>query len=218
MPELPEVNTLSLALDKQIRGDMIVAWKRLSPKLRRVVPGSEDVLPLLDRRIEKIFRVGKSIYFAFADSIYLHVHLGMTGCFCLWQPEERPMLSHEHLRLELGSGRTLSYCDSRRFGVVELVDLPRKSACEPFAGLLSVDYLVAACNGSTRSIKTLVMDQDIIAGLGNIYACEALFVAQILPFREAGSLSRSEIQGLVSAIISVIAAAIRSGEESLGSR
>lgn len=214
MPELPEVNTLSAALNKRLQGDSFKVWQKLSPKLRLPLPDGKLVAKLLGRPIEAVKRVAKSIYFAFGLEEHLHVHLGMTGGFIL-DEHGGARLPHEHVRIELGSGQFLHYCDSRRFGVVELAKVPHQPACEPFAGSLTWQYLAEICQRSNRSIKALIMDQSVIGGLGNIYATEALLESGILPFREAASLSAAEIKKLCSASIRVIDRAVKSGLKSL---
>lgn len=214
MPELPEVNTLSVALDRQLKGDSLKAWHKFSPKLRLPIPDGKAVVKLMGRTISAVKRVAKSMYFSFGLEEHLHVHLGMTGGFVL---DERngERLAHEHIRMELASGRFLHYCDSRRFGVVELAKMPDQPVCEPFAGSLTWQCLAEICQRSNRSIKALIMDQSLIAGLGNIYASEALLESGILPFREAASLSDAEIKKLCNACIRVIDRAVKSGLKSL---
>lgn len=214
MPELPEVNTLALALDHHLVGDVFIEWQRFSPKLRRGIPDCDVAALILKRPVKSVKRVAKSIYFDFGISELLHVHLGMTGAFVL-QSATAPRQKHEHLRIRLKSGKVLSFVDSRRFGVVEIVPFPGIQVCEPFSGSLTVGYLRQKCFGSKQSIKSLIMDQSIIAGIGNIYASEALLEAGILPFREAGSLSAAEQKKLASAIIRVIKKAVKAGFDSL---
>lgn len=214
MPELPEVNTLAVALNKQLLGDSIKNWQRLSPRLRCPIPGAEDAASLIGKPVKAVKRIAKSLYFDFGCKLLLHVHLGMTGSFNLTE-EESSELRHEHLRIKLASGRVLSYFDPRRFGVIELCSLPEVLVVEPFVGNLTDKYLASLCRRSERSIKSLIMDQQILAGLGNIYATEALFVAGILPFRAASSLAGLELLRLTRAIIEVTDAAVKSGLHSL---
>lgn len=214
MPELPEVNTLVLALEKHLIGDSICEWQSYSPRLRRPVPACSVAEEIINQPIISIKRIAKSIYFDFGRSVYLHVHLGMTGSFLL-QSTEAAKEKHEHLRIVLKSGKILSYIDPRRFGVIELVCLPEKNVCEPTERSLTSSFLKKQCSGSEKSIKSLIMDQSVIAGIGNIYASESLLEAGILPFREAGSLSDAEHKKLAASIVKVIKRAVRAGAESL---
>ncbi|MBU1107298.1 MAG: bifunctional DNA-formamidopyrimidine glycosylase/DNA-(apurinic or apyrimidinic site) lyase [Candidatus Riflebacteria bacterium] len=217
MPELPEVNTLVTALSRRLRGDSIIAWQRRSPKLRGPIPDSTEAGVLTDRKIVDIRRIAKSIYFDFGCSQLLKVHLGMTGYFLLTS-ESCPEAKHAHLMLRLASGQMLTFCDSRRFGSIEITSWPDKVVVEPFKSKLTATYLATACNSRQCSIKALIMDQHIIAGLGNIYASEALFKAGIRPDRSAGSLKPTEIKKLCSACIAVIDAAIKAGNASFGDK
>ncbi|MDD3148227.1 MAG: hypothetical protein PHD82_13075 [Candidatus Riflebacteria bacterium] len=214
MPELPEVFTVATAMNKLLVGDTMVSWLRLSQKLRCPVPSARQVFGLLNRPLLAVRRIAKSLYLDFGNERCLHAHLGMTGCFYLREKTDNRHLKHEHLRIELASGRILSFCDPRRFGVIELRALPGEHVVEPFAGELLPDYLASACSMSRRSIKSLIMDQKVIAGLGNIYATEGLLLAGVMPDRPAGSLDQSEIRAVIAGVLAVIHAAIASGEQS----
>ncbi|KAF1081916.1 MAG: Formamidopyrimidine-DNA glycosylase [Candidatus Rifleibacterium amylolyticum] len=217
MPELPEVNTLAVALARQLHNDSISSWQRLSPKLRKLIPDAAEAASVTCRKIKSVKRVAKNIFIDFGGQHLLKIHLGMTGYFCLTrqQPEA---FKHAHLQLLLASGRTLTFCDPRRFGSIEVTSLPAARVVEPFAGELTPAYLKVACGGRECSIKALIMDQQVIAGLGNIYAAESLFKAGIRPDRPAGSLKPGEIKKLCAACIAVIEAAVKAGIDSLGER
>lgn len=210
MPELPEVYIVSFVLETLFKGDTLSGWQRFSPRLRCQIPSEKDARFLLGAELLRVRRVAKAMYLDFGFDLALHVHLGMTGHFVLASASAEKS-RHEHLRLEFESGRALCYCDPRRFGVVNLREIPEKNVPEPFVGELNVEYLAGACRGSQRSIKSLIMDQHIIAGPGNIYACEALLLAGIRPDRPANSLDESELRALSQSLIQVIGAAVESG-------
>jgi formamidopyrimidine-DNA glycosylase len=214
MPELPEVNTLARALDHQLKGDSIISWQPLAPKLRKPLPDTQSAEVILEQPIRRVFRQAKSIFFEFATGHYLHVHLGMTGYFRLMNDNSDPD-KHRHLVIELLSGRTLSYFDPRKFGVVEILHRLPDKVPEPFKDDLSIEYIRLACQKSRRAIKTMIMDQSIIAGLGNIYAGEALFKAGIMPDRPASELSKAEVTRLYNAMLEVIDSAVTAGLKSL---
>lgn len=214
MPELPEVNTLVAALNRQLTGDSFKCWHRLAPRLRVPIPGPEDIAPLIGRPICAVRRVAKSIFFDFGQMLCLHVHLGMTGFFRLAQNADS-RLKHEHLRIELTGGRILSFYDPRRFGIIDLRVLPENPVVEPLDEAMTAEFLFAAASGRRVPIKGLLMDQKIIAGLGNIYAGEALFEAGILPFRSSNSLSFEDVRCLVDAIRRTVEAAVNAGLTSL---
>ena len=207
MPELPEVNTLAVALARQLHNDSISSWQRLSPKLRKLIPDAAEAASVTCRKIKSVKRVAKNIFIDFGGQHLLKIHLGMTGYFCLTrqQPEA---FKHAHLQLLLASGRTLTFCDPRRFGSIEVTSLPAARVVEPFAGELTPAYLKVACGGRECSIKAWFMDQQVIAGLGNIYACESLFLAQIHPCRRCFTLNSAEAGHLAGAIKKVLKVAV----------
>jgi len=215
MPELPEVNTLAVALARQLNGDCISTWLRLSPRLRVPIPDQITAAAILDHPVKDVRRVAKSIFIDFGGRHFLKIHLGMTGYFSLTQKSPEAA-RHAHLQLQLASGRTLTFFDPRRFGSIEITSWPTDRVAEPFAGELTPAYLKDTCAGRECSIKALIMDQQVIAGLGNIYAAESLFNAGIRPDRPAGSLKPGELKKLCAACISVIEAAVKAGIDSLG--
>ncbi len=214
MPELPEVNTLALALDHHFRGDTIVGWQIFCKKLRRPLPSQHQAKAVINKKIVRIFRRAKSIYFAIADGPFLHVHLGMTGYFKMYNASAGKG-KHEHLHIRLKSEKILGFFDPRKFAVVELLSSIPVTVIEPVPNSMSVDYLKKICQKTTRPIKNLLMDQGKIAGIGNIYASESLFKSGILPDRPACSLSKTEVSKLYKEIISVIKASLKSGIASL---
>ncbi|GAB4281207.1 MAG: bifunctional DNA-formamidopyrimidine glycosylase/DNA-(apurinic or apyrimidinic site) lyase [Candidatus Rifleibacteriota bacterium] len=214
MPELPEVNTLVAALRHHLRGDSIVRWQKLSLKLRKTIPDEDDADQILKKPIREILRLGKSVFFKFSARQYLHVHLGMTGYFRLAAKLEPPG-KHEHLRLTLSSGRILCYCDPRKFGVIELMERLPETGLEPFSGSLTTGAFLEICKNRKAAIKSVIMNQRLIAGLGNIYANEALFGAGINPCKPACELSLEEAKKLVQAIVEVTVESVNSGLASL---
>jgi formamidopyrimidine-DNA glycosylase len=147
-------------------------------------------------------------------------HLGMSG---RWRVDPGELLAHDHLVLETGAGRRLALNDARRFGSVDLVPTAELAAWPPFQALgpeplgpdLTAAHLARAFDGRIASIKQLLLDQRIVAGLGNIYVCEALFLAGIRPSRPAGTVTRPRLVKLVDAIREVLTAAIEAGGSSL---
>ena len=143
-------------------------------------------------------------------------HLGMSG---RWRIEPEKPEKHDHLVLETGAGHILALNDARRFGSVDLVDTAELDSFpafvamgpEPLGDGLDVACLVQAFAGRTAPVKPLLLDQRIVAGLGNIYVCEALHRARIRPDRAAGSIARKAIERLVPAIKQVLAESIAAG-------
>jgi formamidopyrimidine-DNA glycosylase len=147
-------------------------------------------------------------------------HLGMSG---RWRIEPEELGKHDHLVIETGAGHVLALCDPRRFGSVDLVDTAQLEDWPPFAGLgpeplgpgLTARHLAAALKGRIAAIKLMLLDQRIVAGLGNIYVCEALYRARIHPERAGGKVSRAALDRLVPAIKAVLTEAIEAGGSTL---
>ncbi len=218
MPELPEVETTRRGLAPSLRGRRIVAVQVRQPRLRRPVP------PDLGNRvggktIQGIERRGKYLLFSL-DGGTLIVHLGMSGSLRLVRratPEK-----HDHLILSLDDGRHLVLRDPRRFGTVlwwqgpvDEHPLLRDLGVEPLEREFDADFLYRSTRSSRRPIKNLLMDQRLVAGIGNIYANEALFLAGVHPTRPADSLEREECDRLATAIKTVLARAIDEGGTTL---
>ncbi len=216
MPELPEVETVRRGLEKMLAGATIARVELRRRDLRAAIPGS---LPrrLRNARVLAVRRRAKYLLIDTPAGALLS-HLGMTGSWRLAPAgAER---AHDHCYLHLADGRRLAFRDPRRFGLLDLV-LPGGEAAHPrLAGLgveplvhdaFTVDYLAAACRRRHAAIKTLIMDQAVVVGVGNIYAQEALFLAGLRPRRAAGRIPRTALAMLVERIREVLQAAIRAG-------
>ncbi|MGO0122356.1 DNA-formamidopyrimidine glycosylase [Desulfothermobacter acidiphilus] len=204
MPELPEVETIRRQLASQIVGSTVEEVRFFTS------PPPWDFRPLLGRRVIGVHRRGKWLWLELEKGLALLLHLGMTGQL-VWETEPAPLPAHTHLVLRLGRGQ-LRFTDPRRFGRVELLDkeslqqrLEKRLGPEPLSPAFSVDYLTGVLARSRRSLKSLLLDQKIVAGLGNIYADEALFAAGIDPRRQAFTLTPQEIHRLHRAIREVLA-------------
>ena len=147
-------------------------------------------------------------------------HLGMSG---RWRIDPAEIGAHDHLLIETGGGRLLSLNDPRRFGSLDLVRSDAREVFNPFTRMgpeplgpqFTAEALAGALKGKATSIKAALLDQRVVAGLGNIYVCEALNMAGIAPTREAGRISRARLVLLVDAIRDVLAAAIAAGGSTL---
>jgi formamidopyrimidine-DNA glycosylase len=178
---------------------------------------------LKGRRIEAVNRRAKYILISLDKGEVLLLHLGMSGRLVITQDDRRPPSKHDHLVFHFDNGATLRFNDPRRFGLCDLVpaaDLSKHKllhhlGIEPFGKEMTPKTLGAKFKGKKTSIKDALMDQRIIAGIGNIYACEALFYARINPERKAGACTKEQIANLVLAIRKVLKAAIDSGGSTL---
>jgi formamidopyrimidine-DNA glycosylase len=217
MPELPEVETVRRSL-LPIVSRRIEAVAVIEPRLRRRV-AKDFARRLIGCTIEAVERRGKYLLFPLSGGEYLLVHLGMTGALLL-QPAGTPPRPHDHVRLRLSGGMQLTYNDPRRFGLLrtgtldELAELANVGP-DPLANDFSLEQLAALARGRKRPVKTLLMDQRALGGIGNIYASEILFRARIRPSRPARRLIRRELSALLAATRTVLRSAIRHGGSSI---
>ena len=219
MPELPEVETIVRGLEPVLCGRRIVAVDVRDPRLRTAIP-PDFAARLTGRRIAGMSRHGKFILLALDDGGIWLVHLGMTGRVTLGTPE-RTARPHDHVVVRLDDGRALTYNDPRRFGRLAVIAADA-TAAETAAGIdalspaLTAEFLHARSRRHGRTtVKSLLMDQREIAGLGNIYVNEILFRAGVRPRRRAGRLTRAECARLAAATRSILGAAIARGGSSI---
>ena len=215
MPELPEVEHVVRALRRAVPGRTIVASDINLSKL--VAPTFPAIFKrkLKGSRIDNISRRGKYILFELNTNRVLAVHLRMTGKFRVLSPDDS-LPRHAHAVFYLDDERRLVFQDQRQFGVMKLVSRRELSttkgivelAPEPFSDEFSVEYLKEVLGRSKRTLKTLLLDQTKVLGLGNIYAAEALYRAGINPFTLANELSARRVPRLHQAIRDVLRAAI----------
>ncbi len=211
MPELPEVETVVRALRGPLVGRTIIDVRNDWP--RHIVLPSPDELAarIAGRRIEAIDRRGKYLVFSLSDDETLIIHLKMTGHLSV-VPAESPPDPYAHTVFVLDDGRELRFRDPRKFGRVYLLREPAAVldplGPEPLADGFSAEALAARLAGRRRVLKPLLLDQTFLAGVGNIYADEALFDARLLPTRRSETLTADEIAALHAAIRRVLALGI----------
>lgn len=219
MPELPEVETTVRGLTPLLAGERLARVATFRAGLRRPFP-VDLVQRLTDARVTHLSRRAKyGLIHTDRDDVMIF-HLGMSG---RWRTDGVQPEKHDHLLLETAGGRRLYLHDPRRFGSVDLVSGDPELAFAPFRPLgpepltdaLSAAYLARLLAGRRTSIKLALLDQRIIAGLGNIYVCEALNLTGIMPTRAAGDIGRAKLAQLVDAIRGVLTAAIAAGGSSL---
>src|SRR4051794_21932665 len=217
MPELPEVETTVRGLAKVLDGRRIASIEARRPDLRRALPVD------LGQRLTgaRVTGLGRRAKYGLIDTDRgdtLVFHLGMSGH---WRIDPSEIGKHDHFLIETEEGRRLALNDARRFGSLDLVRTGELSEWPPFKALgpepLDLDprELRKRLAGRTAAIKLLLLDQRIVAGLGNIYVCEALYRAGIHPKRPGGSISLERLKRLVPAIHDVLAEAIAAGGSTL---
>jgi formamidopyrimidine-DNA glycosylase len=204
MPELPEVEVVRRRIEGYLAGKTILEVSDFQ--------GRFALLPLSGKRIERISRHGKCLFFEFSTQDALFVHLGMTGKLLL--SETRTPLPHQHLVFSLSAGIFLSFCDQRKFGKIryfpaqEKEDFLHSLGIDPFSPAYTFERVAKLLSGKKR-IKDFLLDQRKIAGIGNIYSSEILFQSRIHPERKLATLSVEEKHRLFDAIPTVLEEAIR---------
>jgi formamidopyrimidine-DNA glycosylase len=211
MPELPEVETTRRQLAPLLVGRTIVRVRATRASYFFLTPPARLARGLTGRRVDELRRVGKYLVAHLDDGARFLMHLGMTGQIGTLAWDE-----HTHLGLSFADGRPeIAFRDVRRFGKVQLLTPGARSArldrLGPDALGASGPALFAATRGRRAAIKTLLLDQSVLAGVGNIYADEALFVARVRPARRAGRVTRKECDGLADAIRRVLQEGIAAG-------
>lgn len=219
MPELPEVETIARGIAPLVVGRVVervvlrtprLRWP-LEKSLRRILPG---------RRIDAVERRAKYLLLHCGDGTLL-IHLGMSGRLTV-VPADCPAKKHDHADLVLSDGTCLRFTDPRRFGAIlwcaiDPANHPLLSGLgpEPLGPVLSGDYLAGKAVGRRVAVKSFIMDQKIVVGVGNIYASEALFRAGIDPERSAGSVTLARYQRLATEIRAVLKDALAAGGTTL---
>jgi formamidopyrimidine-DNA glycosylase len=228
MPELPEVETICRGLEGVLRGRRFARVEQRRKDLRFSLP-ERFAARLTGRRIERLERRAKYILMHLDDGEVLLVHLGMTGRFRVTAGGDPRQAKHDHLVFTMSDGAVVTYNDARRFGYMTLIAgahladnaYLRGLGVEPLSSAFSAAYLARRASGKKAGLKALLMDQRVIAGLGNIYACEALFHAGLDPAKPASRLARSGgaptplAARLVASVKAVLEGAIRAGGSTL---
>jgi formamidopyrimidine-DNA glycosylase len=233
MPELPEVETVRGGLAPVLEGRRLARVEARRPNLRFPLP-PDFVQLLTGARVERLERRAKYLLARLDREDALVMHLGMSGRFEIARPEgqERPGHfhyapdpdpKHAHIVFETDAGARVTYYDPRRFGYMALINAATLDLHPWFSGLgpeplseaFDAQHLVQAFRGRKQGPKTLLLDQRVVAGLGNIYVCEALNRARISPFRPAGRIAARRLPALVESIKAVLNEAIAAGGSSL---
>ncbi|MCQ8240790.1 bifunctional DNA-formamidopyrimidine glycosylase/DNA-(apurinic or apyrimidinic site) lyase [Rhizosaccharibacter radicis] len=225
MPELPEVETVMRGMRAHLEGHTIVRAEMRRPDLRWAMPPNLAER-LRGARVTGFRRRGKYILMRLDGDDSVLIHLGMSGRVRLSRLDPAipvEVLPHEHVALETEEGCRFGLIDPRRFGAVDLMPTAAEDGhrliaalgTEPLEDGFDGPALHAMLAGKRTPLKAALLDQRLIAGLGNIYVCEALFRARLSPFREARTLGTAEAAALAAAIRAVLTEAIAAGGSSL---
>lgn len=222
MPELPEVETVRRGLCPVLEGRTLVQVVTRRLDLRWPIPANFGER-LTGRRIIGLGRRSKYLLLSLDDGMVVLWHLGMSGRMTIHDEPPPPPGPHDHVDLVTDTGRTVRFTDPRRFGSIDLTDAlllenhPRLAGLgpEPLGNQFDGAALAAALAGRQSPLKTALLDQRVVAGLGNIYVCESLFLAGLSPFRRAGTVVGRRAERLAAAIRQVLNDAIAAGGSSL---
>jgi len=218
MPELPEVETTRRGLEPLITDKKIVSIHIYKKKLRWEIP-SHLKSTLKNQTVKAISRRAKYLLVQFEHG-QLVMHLGMSGSIKV-VPSSEPLIKHEHFEIKLDNSTSLRFHDPRRFGCVlwqkpnETISLLNNLGPEPLSYEFDNNSLFRSSIGKSKNIKTFIMDSNVVAGVGNIYASESLFLAGISPKRKAGKTSKNRFIILTESIRSVLSDAINNGGTTL---
>ncbi len=222
MPELPEVETVCRGLRPKLEGRRLTRVLQRRPDLRFPLPEA-FVERLEGRRVSRIDRRAKYILMHLDSGEVLLCHLGMSGRMLLMNGETRPLDRHDHVVFFTEDGGEIRFNDARRFGMMDLVApeglarhrLLKDLGPEPLSNAFNGPELAARLKGRRSPIKAALLDQKVVAGLGNIYVSEALFFAGISPRRQAYTVQGARAERLAAAVRKVLNAAIAAGGSSL---
>ena len=233
MPELPEIEIVKRSLFKKINKAKIIDVTISNANLRYKVPHTFSE-QLIGEKILKITRRSKYLIFHFKTKILL-IHLGMSGKLLLMRVSDKAIFKtsfyydlniiqkHNHIYFKLNNGLVLIYNDVRRFGFFKLYNTTQlnniiflnKLGLEPFNKMFNIKYFKKFIQNRKKNIKSLLMDQTFVSGLGNIYTNEALFMSKISPFRKCNNLNKNEIKKIILNIKKILKFSITKGGASI---
>lgn len=229
MPELPEVETVMRGLAPSMQGAVITRAQVNRPDLRWPFPDN-----MADRlygaRVDRMWRRSKYIMAELSTAETLLIHLGMSGRMLVsgdplgnFAHDHPAAEKHDHVILDFDNGARVTFNDPRRFGAMDLLTTAEQDkhkllagiGPEPLGNQFNESYLIAALQGRKLPLKSALLDQKIVAGLGNIYVCETLYRGKIHPTRRACDATANEVGALVPIIRNVLSEAIKAGGSSL---
>ena len=222
MPELPEVETIRRGLEKRLVGRRVAHAEARRQSLRIPLP-ERFAARMTGRRFERLERRGKYILAYLDDGVVLIIHLGMSGRFTIGEAGATVEGPHDHVVFRMEDGTIATYTDPRRFGLMTLcgeseVDghrLLARIGPDPLGNAFNGPFLAERLAGKRSPIKAALLDQTVVAGLGNIYVCEALYGARLSPRRSSHTVQGGRAERLAAAIRQVLDRALQAGGSSL---
>jgi len=218
MPELPEVEVIRRGLQHHLAGRKVIKISTGNKKLRLPMPRKDLAKHIAGTRIKSVDRRAKFLIIEMDNGAQLVIHLGMTGRLGIF-PHDIPKAKHDHCRIQLDNGKQLIFNDIRRFGSIQV--MPPGSGFgnsmlinlgpEPLGREFTPQYLQKMALGKNRPLKNFLMDNRIVVGIGNIYACEILFQAGLKPERKICRLTKKQWAEVVKSCRYVLEKAIKSG-------
>ena len=218
MPELPEVEVIKRGLQKHLPGRKVIGSYAGNRKLRLPIPRKDLQCFIQGAEIQAVDRRAKFLLISMDNGAVLLLHLGMTGRLGIF-PADVPRAKHDHLRLQLDNQMQLRFNDARRFGFIQVLP-PGKNpnrtilagiGPEPLGKEFTPEYLRCCAAGKNRPLKNFLMDSRVVAGIGNIYACEILFHAGLNPQKKISRVSKKDWEKIVASCRHILQKAIQCG-------
>lgn len=222
MPELPEVETVRRGLEPVLVGQRFECVVLNRPDLR--IPFPEGFVETIEgQRVQAVSRRSKYLLLRLENNHNIIIHLGMSGRVVVYPSKRNRQETHDHVCFYLDDGKEIVFNDPRRFGLMTLIEqselerhpLLAHLGPEPLTEAFTAHTLIAAFQGKKAPVKTMIMDNHVVVGVGNIYAAESLFRAKISPQRPAGQVTAQEAEILVAVIKNVLEDALQSGGSTL---
>ncbi len=222
MPELPEVETVCAGLRQSIIGNKFVKVANLRPNLR--IPFPADFSSKIEgRTIKSVTRRAKYILIKLDDGSIIIAHLGMSGKIIIYKNKQNQRQKHDHAIFQFNDGKEMVFNDARRFGLMTISHeneinehkLITNLGIEPLTEEFNGEYLHELLKNKSTNIKNAIMDASLVVGVGNIYACEALFRSKINPRKTAREISSAKCQEFATNIKEILLEAIKSGGSTL---
>lgn len=219
MPELPEAETIARGLAKCMKRKTVTGAKTSSLRLRGEIDIKKIRRLAIGKKVRDVGRRGKAVIIRLSSGICIMIQLGMSG-ICRVDKKGEPAQKHDHFSLELSGGLSLHFNDARRFGMVMVYEEKAQDSWpkflktlgpEPLSKSFSGELLFAKTRGRKVAVKQLILDQQVVAGIGNIYASEILFRAKVNPLRPCGKLKAKECEMIATKTKEVLYEAIKAG-------